>query len=271
MNLIAPHPLYCRSPMPRLAAVVASLLAAASHAAGLNDTGQTHCYDSSNAEVAVSSANCGDAATRPRQDGRYGRDPQAAALALGKVGAGSAGFDFTKIANDGSALPANATLGTAIGAWACTRDNVTGLIWEVKTTSGLRSVAHNYTWRSGTAGSNGGNPGDLGSNTCGGTLSAYGDQCNTENYILAVNTATLCGANNWRLPTPAELLGMLHLDVSSTSVDGNYFPNTGSLYWTSATHAASPELAWAVNQSTRANTGPLKSAFAQIRLVREAP
>ena len=56
--------------------------------------------------------------------------------ALPKTGAGAAGFDYTKIANDGSELPADAPLGSAAGEWACTRDNATGLVWEVKTDDG---------------------------------------------------------------------------------------------------------------------------------------
>jgi hypothetical protein len=43
---------------------------------------------------------------------------------------------YTKIANDGSELPDSATLGTNPTDWACTKDNKTGLIWEVKTDDG---------------------------------------------------------------------------------------------------------------------------------------
>lgn len=86
----------------------------------LNDTGQTSCYDSLGAVIACPSSGT--------DDGRYGRDAAASVGQLGKVGVGAAGFDFSKIANDGSVLPANATLGSSTTDWACTRDNVTGLI-----------------------------------------------------------------------------------------------------------------------------------------------
>ncbi len=46
---------------------------------------------------------------------------------------------YTKIANDGSELSADAILGTNPKNWACTKDNKTGLTWEVKTDDdGLR-------------------------------------------------------------------------------------------------------------------------------------
>lgn len=109
-----------------------ALLIPAIHAAGLNDTGQTSCYNAVDVSAACSAAVGGDAGTNPRQDARYGRDVQAAVGTLSKVGAGAAGFDFTKIANNGTTLPASAALGIATTSWACTKDNVTGLIWEVK-------------------------------------------------------------------------------------------------------------------------------------------
>jgi hypothetical protein len=46
---------------------------------------------------------------------------------------------YTKIANNGANLPDSALLGTGPTDWACTRDNRSGLLWEVKTAdSGLR-------------------------------------------------------------------------------------------------------------------------------------
>ena len=53
---------------------------------------------------------------------------------------------YSKIANSGSVLPDSAVLGSGAGDWACTRDNTTGLIWEVKTTDGgLRDWNKGYT------------------------------------------------------------------------------------------------------------------------------
>ncbi|MGB4059392.1 MAG: DUF1566 domain-containing protein [Burkholderiaceae bacterium] len=232
----------------------------------LNDTGQTSCYNAANAAVACDAATTGNAGTRPHQDGRYGRD--AAGGGLTKTGAGAAGFDFTKIANNGTALAVSATLGTGTTDWACTRDNTTGLVWDVKTTSGLRSNAHTYTWYATT--NNGGNAGSVGGNTCGSTLSGYSNQCNTANYVAAVNAAGLCGATNWRLPTRRELLGILH-NGSSTSlmIDTTYFPITqASWYWTSDTYAPYPHRAWVVNFGNGVADPSLKTTVNFVRLVR---
>ena len=80
----------------------------------LNDTGQTTCYDAT-ASTGTMSSGTPDPETAGfnEQDCTRGA---AAADALGrmvKFGASTApGRDYTKIANDGSELPASATLGT---------------------------------------------------------------------------------------------------------------------------------------------------------------
>src|SRR5450759_5294900 len=91
----------------------------AAHAASPPDTGQDLCDNGSNVLVACTSANTGDGATYPRQDGRFGRDAKATAGTLTKMGGGAAGFDYTKVANNGSDLPASAALGSAATDWAC--------------------------------------------------------------------------------------------------------------------------------------------------------
>ncbi|CAK0763599.1 conserved exported hypothetical protein [Gammaproteobacteria bacterium] len=175
----------------------------------LNDTGQTQCYDNSGGVVACSSSN---------QDGRYGRDAAAVAGQLAKTGGGAAGFDFTKIANNGNGLSSSVTLGANPGDWACTRDNVTGLTWEVKTADGgMRDLNHTYTWS------------------------------DAANYAASVNAVGLCGFNDWRVPTVKELQGIVHAGTSSPSIDTTYFPNTlSNWYWTSTTYTPVPDDAWDV-------------------------
>ncbi len=59
---------------------------------------------------------------------------------------------YTKIANNGALLPDSAPLGSGQSDWACTRDNATGLIWEVKTAaSGWRDQSKTYTHYDDTA------------------------------------------------------------------------------------------------------------------------
>jgi Protein of unknown function (DUF1566) len=220
------------------------------HAAGLNDTGQTDCFNATNDRVACSAQVGGDRGVNPRQDGRYGRDAAARNGAIAKIGGGAGGFDFTKIGNDGSTLVASAPLGASATQWACTKDNVTGLTWEVKSTSGLRALNHRYSWYSTNSATNGGDAGLLGSDTCGGSLAAapFNNQCNTQHYAAAVNAAGLCGARDWRVPTRRELLSIMNVS-QAYSIDQTYFPNSakGVQYWTISTVAQSPEMAWTVD------------------------
>ena len=242
----------------------------------MNDTGQTLCYDASNTGVACSASVGGDNGVNPRQDGRYGRDAAATASRLTKVGAGSAGFDFTKIANNGSSLPASAALGSGATDWACTKDNVTGLTWEVKTASGLRSNAHTYGWYSTDTATNGGVAGDVGTNTCGGTLSAYSNQCNTAHYAAAVNAVGMCGAADWYLPSMRELRSIFHVgtggDGVTPSIDSVYFPNTArALYLSRTTYPTDTAYANAVHFAGY-STGYFKSLGSNaVRLVRRGP
>lgn len=254
-----------------------ALLPATSFAAALNDTGQSQCYDGSTM-VACTAGNTGDGAAYPRQDGRYGRDAAATTGYLIKSGGGAAGFDFTKICNNGQAAgtgscPATPSLGPNPTDWACTLDNTTGLTWEVKTATAtdLRYFNHTYTWYSTDNATNGGNAGSLGSDTCGGTLAAppYNNQCNTANYVAAVNAVALCNYTDWRLPRLPELQGLPHFGVYSPSIDSGYFPNTlSSYYWTATNYAASPADAWVVHFGNGLSDASNKADNYDVRLVR---
>lgn len=248
----------------RRASLLALLLAVCSAGAtGLPDTGQDTCYDGT-AMVACGVANSGDAATYPRQDGRYGRDAAAAAGALSKTGGGAKGFDYSKIANNGSTLAAGAALGSASSEWACTKDNTTGLTWEVKTTSGLRSNASNYTWYSSNDATNAGNAGTANGGTCSG-----GSGCDTETFVADVNAAALCSYSDWRMPTQRELLTLVLLDGSSPSIDPSYFPNTQeSNFWSATSYASQPPGAWTVFFGDGATIALLKLSTPYVRLVR---
>jgi hypothetical protein len=189
---------------------------------------------------------------------------------LSKTGAGGKGFDFTKIANDGTALAAGALLGTNPADWACTKDNVTGLIWEVKTTSGLRSSAHTYSWYSTDATSNGGNAGvDLGGACAGGS------GCDTEKFVADVNTIALCTYTDWRMPSLRELKSLVDFSVPATwaapTIDANYFPNTQiSYFWTANNYSAVSNFAWTVYFYDGVSKAQYKTDGHYVRLVRGA-
>lgn len=231
----------------------------------LNDTGIDSCANASNNNLTCPQASF------PDQDGDHGRDAQARAGQLTKIGGGEAGFDYTKISNSGNPLPAGAALGSGANDWGCTRDNLTGLIWEVKVNNAtsLRHMNHTYTWYNTNTAVNGGNAGGIGTaGTCNGTLTA----CNTSEYVAAVNAQGLCGANDWRMPTPLELAGILHYGRFSPSIDPAYFPNTStsgsaSAAWSGLNFAAVPSSAWNVLFSDTGVSND-KSYNVGIRLVR---
>jgi hypothetical protein len=227
--MLFPHPAF----WGRLALAFACALglSTSTHAAGLNDTGITECWNDTGV---VTTGVESDTGSHPRQDCRYGRDA-AADAGMPKIGGGGKGFDFSKIANDGSVLPGTAELGTGSKDWACTRDNVTGLIWEVKTTSGPRNLMDLYTWYNSDAATNGGRAGWANGGAC-----SVAGRCDTEKFASDVNAAGLCGARDWRMPSANELEGIADLGRSMPSIDPSYFPNTRAWRYWSATPAATP-------------------------------
>jgi len=268
--------------MPLRPLLMTSLTAAALEAAAgppppalpLNDTGLDLCYDASAPQ------SCATTGSYARQDARFGRDAAAGNGVLPKTGAGDKAFDYTKIANDGSELPADAALGSAPGDWACTRDNVSGLVWEVKTDDGgLRDKDWLYTWYYADPNDNGGDPGALGTDTCNGTL---GDACNSDAYAAAVNATALCGFDNWRLPVGDELVGLVHYGIvaeagggTPATIDGDYFPNTitdAAWYWTADALAQElfPLFSWFVAFNDGVANFANKDIAAAVRLVRDS-
>lgn len=248
----------------RLFALLAALtfsLSGTVHAAGLNDTGITDCYNDTT--VDNSSGIQSDSGTHPRQDCRYGRDA-AAAVGMPKVGGGGKGFDFSKIANNGNVLPESAMLGSDPNDWACTRDNITSLIWEVKTTSGLRSQNHSYTWYSSNTATNGGIVGTASGGTC-----ATAGRCDTEKFVADVNAAGLCGAADWRMPTQNELISIVDYGRVYPAIDPTYFTNTpASFFWSASAYAGDSGYAWNVYFSYGDADGNDKGSAVQVRLVR---
>lgn len=192
---------------------LASFLAAGYAAAELNDTGVvTHQNQSGHSARS-------EPVAFPGQDARFGRDMAAAAGKLKKVGGGTKGFDFTKLDADGKDLPINAKV------WSCVRDNVTGLVWEVKAKDGgLRDREHLYSWYNPDFATNGGAAGVQNGGQCAGDIA-----CDTYSFVRAVNATRLCGYTDWRMPWRSELRSIV--DYSKAAPDGppaideTFFPN----------------------------------------------
>ncbi|MBC3766450.1 DUF1566 domain-containing protein [Neptunicella marina] len=230
----------------------------------LNDTGVILHSDGSaqvNSQALV--------AQYPNQDADNGRDAIAKNGNQPKAGEGDKGFDFTKLDLYGDELPDNAT------TWRCVRDNVTGLIWEVKQASaGLGFYQHSFSWYQQE--NNGGIDGALNGAASNCNLA----QCNTTDYVLAVNNAGVCGFYDWRLPSHNELVSILHLGKTTAPlIDSNYFPFATSgltapvWYWTSEPSADGvsndeSQNAWVVDFATGNDNFINKGSAAHIRLVR---
>lgn len=155
----------------------------------------------------------------PYQDGDYGRDALARHGRLAKVGAGAAGFDFTKLDANGHDLPASAP------SWVCVRDNHTGLIWETKVNdrTHLRHYEHTYSWYNPDTSTNGGFAGIQNGGDCAANWWETPTGCDTHAFVQAVNSHSLCGATGWRMPTWIELHSISHQGTAHPSIDSDYF------------------------------------------------
>lgn len=221
--------------MPPLTAVFSLVPPAA-----LTDTGITFGgYD-----VTGNDANCNAFGIAP-QDCRYGRD-----ATHNSNGDGHAGFSYTKLASDGSELPAGA------GSWACVRDNITGRVWEVKADDGgIHDQDNTYRWGGVTAQGTG--------------LGTYYPDWNV--LVNGSNNEVLCGFSDWRVPTPQELRSLVNMGRSGPAIDTTYFPNTPPQDFWSATPSVffSPNSAWNVNFNLgHQNSFAFRTELARVRLVR---
>lgn len=170
---------------------------------------------------------------------------------------------YSKISNAGAVLADDAKLGANPSDWACTKDNKTGLIWEVKTDDdGLRGKDWTYSWYEPDASKNGGFEGNIDIPYRMPNCSTDHD-CNTYAYKNAVNSQGLCGATDWRLPTKDELMklvvcsddkyeangtGCTNYDaITHPTINTTYFPNTSSdWFWSSSPSADDVNYAWLV-------------------------
>ncbi len=257
--------------------------------AELNDTGVDWCADEDTNINRTGTANakltgCAQAVpTHPGQDAFQGRDAAANAGTLVKTGDGPSGFDFTRICNSGQpagvgACPATPFLGLNPNDWGCSRDNVTGLIWEIKVgnVNHLRSLSHSYSWfdPGQAAGANQGVQD-------GGLCAAIDGSCNlpafnsdTYAFIEAVNAAGMCGASDWRLATIDELHSIAHRGALNPALPLGALPNfdtTNPVYWSGTTVAGFSGKAWTMNFNSADDGWNDKFTAYRARLVRGGP
>lgn len=190
------------------------------------------------------------------------------------------GTGYSKIANNGTVLSDTATLGTKPTDWACTKDNATGLIWEIKTTDGgLHDSSNTYTWFQ-SQNSNGTENGGV----------CKGSDCDTDAYTKSVNKQTLCGSQNWRMASYEELSSLVQcsggkynkLDDSLLNgsvcaasngaeiLKATYFPDlnaNNSWYWTNSAPKDSASYIWLINFNDGTFVADVKTSTGAVRLV----
>jgi hypothetical protein len=184
---------------------------------------------------------------------------------------------YTKISNTGKILPETAKLGDGLSDWACTKDNKTGLIWEIKTSNGLyfdwlrdfKKVYSNYSYGQTDHDSHG-------------NITGYGTLYNSDVFVKDINTKSLCGASNWRLPTKEELMtlvvcqdgkydedgGCVYINLTNEpTINSTYFPNTQrESFWTSSVYGIC--CAYYVNFLNGYSNIEIKYMNFSVRLVR---
>jgi hypothetical protein len=113
-----------------------------------------------------------------------------------------------------------------------------------------------------------GNTGTAAGTTC------FSSTCDAQDYKAHLDTLNLCGesANDWRLPTRAELINLVDAAKQGSgvpSIDATYFPNMqAGKYWTRDNVAADPNSARWVDLSTGLDGTSLKSSKYFVILVR---
>lgn len=214
----------------------------------LNDTGITWGGDYPGGNNATCTSNI----SAP-QDCHHGRD-----ATHNDDSDGHAGFSFTKLDANGVSL-VDQSVDYETTPWACVRDNVTGLVWEVKTTTaGIHNKDNTYQWGGLTA---------LGRDHPDRQGTYYDPSWNE--LVQGSNDETLCGITNWRVPTVTELSSIVNKGTFNPAIDSDFFPNTASsLFWSSSPVAGIDSYAWTVFFGNGNEYHDFRVKFFRVRLVR---
>lgn len=209
----------------------------------INDTNITRCANKESNDL-----DC-PVPSYPRQDAEYGANKQS----------------FSKI--DGG---------------RCVKDNITGLMWEVKQdrndqiADSLHDADDSYTWYEPDNAKNGGHEGfeqhynQEDANTCYGYQSGNSSSyCNTFAYAQRVNAEGWCGYHDWRVPTLRELRSIVDRGRAGPALNTVYFPNDKKSYvWSSSPYAGDITRVWLLYFYHGYNVDNGKMNRFHVRLVR---
>lgn len=148
--------------------------------------------------------------------------------------------------------------------WQCVLDTHSALIWEVKTTQGLRDRNNTYTWYNSNPQTNGGFFGYPNGGKCN-NLS-----CDSRSYAEKINEIMLCGYSTWRLPSREELRSLVDYGrhFPDPTISTHFFPNTvPQFYWSSTPEAMNKDSAWGIGFTFGFDYSYFKSDLGYIRLV----
>ncbi len=197
------------------------------------DTGQEECYDNS--------STIGNDNWPEKGEPFYGQDAQYQGPFR----------SYTKLgrSEDGELIELPKEASTDDG-WLMTRDNVTGLIWEIKQNrdgtedhGNPHDADNRYDWCDTDENTNGGAEGCNSTN-------------NMEEFINQLNAMQYGGFSDWRMPTVKELATLVNIggkfDVDGDNsidpaIDTDFFPETMPYnYWSATTDMTDQENAWYV-------------------------
>lgn len=213
----------------------------------LNDTGVIDCgnyaFDGGSHNNNVNcSAPIGSEPLPNNQDAHFGRD-----VNNNDDTDGFAGFNYSKIAADGTVLSNDAT------EWSCVLDNVTGLMWERKTNAiDIHGIDTVFFYFDSDYSKNGGRPGYILKDAetrepildADGKEQANKDECSeseavcltTEEFVAETNQENLCGYADWRMPHKTELMSIVNYNAENVpTIEANYFPFTKSAPYVTST------------------------------------
>jgi hypothetical protein len=155
---------------------------------------------------------------------------------------------YTKLDADGNELEPCAA------QWAMVKDDVTGLVWEVKTDDGgIHDRDDTYVL----------------------LKTEESDLDARLDFINRLNDEQFGGQSEWpwRLPTIKELSSIVHKNNTNSTINTGYFPNIKpALYWSSTFHAYHTDDVWQVHffygYAAGAGEGHNKSNSHFVRAVR---